>query len=214
MTDPATLDAFVDSQVAALLALCKAAVNANVPTATPSTVPTIQTTYGWPAKQKLSAAEFPALLIYRISEETLPRTLKHLEARVTFAFEYVMSPTPLERVDLRWRLPPLVWKELVRVVAKGHDPSYSSDSRVLKAAGFVWVDETKRRVDYAKPVEGRDVQPGFLGTMVLHHRDEIDTSALEDLLSLDAQYRLVNGDGADELLEGEQPLVEQILTSS
>lgn len=220
----ATLDDFADPQVTALLTLCAGAINANLATTSPSTRPIVAKTYGWPVRpERITQSETPLLCIYRRRQETVPVTIKHREQRVTFEFFYTMGPAPADRVDARWRLPPLVWKELTRVIGKGHDPAVSSDGLILHAAGIMRPDELRRVVDYEQPRGDGDVWPGFVGTMVISHRDEIDVSALQDLLQLDAQYRLTNRAGSDQLqdesptpavgseTQGKQPLVRELL---
>lgn len=217
MSDPANFDALVDPQIGALLTLCMGAVNANVKLAPGSPDKMIQSVAGWPVpRSALSSTELPILMIYRRDEAPMQRTTVHSDARVTFAFEYVMPTTPEGRQELRWPALQAVWHELVRVVAAGHDPAVASDAPILRTAGFIDLDLTDRgrRVDYARPDGTKDVMPSFVGTMVLMTREGFDLSALQDLIDLDAQYRLERPAGAptDELLgEPEQPLVEQIL---
>jgi hypothetical protein len=210
MSAAADFDAFVDPQVGALLTLCVGAVNANVTLADGSPDAMVRSSYPWPVPRKLLAsAELPSLLIYRGQESTFRRTVGRREQRVAFFFEYVMPPATDERAQLRWGALQAVWHELVRVVSKGHDPAVASDALILKAAGFRDIDESDRgrRVDYERPKGDTDVFPAFVGQMTLNHRDEIDLSALQDLVDLDAQLRLQG------LPENEQPLVEQILTT-
>ena len=213
MPRPATTDDFADPQIAALLNFCSLALVANLPTSNPNT-PVLRTAYGWPVNRaRISAGEFPVLLIYRKRSQSYAHTVGHDEHRGTFAFEYTMGPTPNDRIGKAWNLLPLIWQELVRLVKAGHDPSVSSDAAILNAAGFVDIDEDACIVDYEQPKPDVDVWPGFAGTMVLTHRTEIDISGLQALLSLDAQYRLVNSGSADQLLDAEQPLVEQIINT-
>jgi len=209
MTAPATLDAFVDPQIAALLGLCKAALNANVPTQDPSTDPTVRSTFGWRVPRRLlTPASLPALLIYRKRETTdVEWAAKGVAYRVDVAFEYIMPAAPMERIAARWPALSNVWHELVRVVGAGRDPSFSANATVLRAAGWFDVDENKRTVDYDMPSGEGDVQPSFVGTQVLMHRQAFDTSALQDLISLDAMIQLIG------LPDAEQPLVETIATA-
>lgn len=216
MTDPASFDEFVDPQVGALVTLCKGAVNANVVLAPGAADMMVREAYPWPVPRKmLSATELPILLIYRSGETLVQRTtLSPVEHKVIFTFEYVMPIVGDARAGLRWGALTYVWNELVRVVADGHDPAVAGNAAILTAAGFMDIDETERgrRVDFEKPRPDADVFPSFVGAMLLSHRDEYDLSALQDLVDLDAQYRLVNGGASDQLLENEQPLVAQILT--
>lgn len=222
----ADFDSFADPQVAALLTLCSGAVTANIALDSGSPDKMVRGLFGWPVPRKqLTASEMPALAIYRVSEAVFRRTtIGPLEHKVTFAFEYVMPVAGDQRAQLRWGALSRVWSELVRVVADGHDPAVAGNARILTAAGFMNVDESERgrHVDYEKQRAEADTFPAFVGTMVLSHRTPIDNSALQDLLSLDAQYRLINGGSAaeralrDQLIDAstpptEQPLVEQIL---
>lgn len=226
MTTPADVDGFVDPQKAALLALCTGALNANLATSAPSDFPIVTKAYGWnPDRTRISQAECPCLWIWRMRQRTVAVTTVRTEHLVTWAFHYTMGPATRDRAESRWALPPLVWEELVRVIGKGHDPAVSADALILRAAGFVRMDEkaSGRVVDFEKPEPGGDVWPGFTGTMDLSHRREIDLSALQDLLELDAQYRLSNRDGSDQLQDedptpdvgsetlGKQPLVRELL---
>lgn len=210
MTDPASFDALVDPQIGALITLCKGAINANVVLDVDAKDVMVREAYAWPVPRKMvGSSELPLLSIYRASEQTIQRTtIGPFERKVTFTFEYVMPLVTDARAGLRWGALTHVWNELVRVVTLGHDPAVAANANILAAAGFVDIEETERgrTVVYEKPRPNEEVFPGFVGTMVLSHRDEFDIDALQDLVDLDAQIRL-NG-----LPENEQPLVEQILT--
>lgn len=203
----------VDLQAEALVELLVGGINAEIDSGDPA-APTIHKAHAFNLdRARRTTGGLPALLVHRLSERSVRRTTAGpREHVVTWRFEYHLASTSAERHAEATPLLAMVWSALVDLVCAGRHAQVQDNAQILKVAGFMDVEDLGP-VNYGQPVEGQDLAPSFVGTIVLRHRTPADLSALQALLSLDAQYRLVGGSGDTALAENEQPLVREILTT-
>lgn len=196
------LDNQTDAPLEALLALLKTALNAEIGVPQDAAV---ATTHLWPITTgRLPVAAYPALAIWRTRETFLPRITGPHDQRVTLRIAYVLPPTPLDRLGVRWPLLRRAWEELTTYFLAGSHPSHEDGEDVLTAAGFIDFDVPGAVVDYGTAPADEDVLPRFEATITVTIRPTgADLDELEDL-SLATEIHPA------ELDEDERPLVEEI----
>jgi hypothetical protein len=204
----------VDLQAEALVELLYGGVNGDIDSDDPEN-PTIQKAHAHPLdNERLTCGGLPALLVFRRAQREDRRTgTGPREHIVTWQVEYHLAPMATERAHEGAAMLAMVWEKCVALVCKGRHVDVQDNALILDVAGFIDVGDLGP-VAYTLPTATQDIAPSFIGTMILRHRTPHDTSALQALLSLDAQYRLVGGTGDTALADAEQPLVREILTTA
>lgn len=196
-----SLDSATDAVVAALRTLLKGGVNAE--TAADLGADAVVQTYGWPiAVDQVPAMTLPALNVWRYEEVNEAHTFGHVRTNATIRIDYYATPAGPLSVDNRWPLLRRVWDEITQLIRVGHHPSVSGDANLLSAAGVIEVPYSQMRVKYLMAPSGGQAFPLFQGQALFRHRTEIDVSALQDLVDLDATYNLKT-DGADVAIDEE-----------
>ena len=199
----ADLDSAPDLQLAALLELAKAGVNAELEDELGGQA--IVTIVGHPVAPKvLGNLAMPTLAIWRRAVQHKRVTMHRTDKVVDWVLDYIPPTPPRDDVAGRWRLLEFVWETLVDIISVGHHPALAGDANVLRAAGFTNFDWGLVRATNKFFDEATLSFPWFRGELRMSHRDAVDLSALSDLISIDASYVLPDATIT--------PLVEEILT--
>lgn len=129
------LDQATDPQVAALAALCKQTVNANMQPILG--VDAIRYCFGSPLPLSLlTNNKLPCLLVYRMEDRDRDKGQFMLEEVDTFRFDYYCAATPLSRIDARWPVLRGVWANLLAGIRYGRHESLN-DGADLQIGRYV-----------------------------------------------------------------------------
>ena len=205
-----TLDAAIDRQVAALVALLGAGVNLDLREELDG-ARAIESIHPWPIRiEHIPATKLPSLAVYRLSDQRVQVGARTVE-QATIRIEYIATATPRDRYADRWPLLRAVWATLVPIALRGSHPKVSSGANLLEAADVLAVQSLSPTVRYELPVDERQVYPGFQGTITLTHRTREEVAELAGvdglaaLVDLDAVYSVEGIDLVEELVEGPDP---------
>lgn len=187
-----SLDSATDPQLAAMLTLAQGAVNANLRAALG--VDAIVKVTGHPIPIEIvSTLKLPILSIHRQvlgqrRRGSMP--WRNGYERAELVIEYITTPTPLDKLDTRWPLLRLVWRELLLVLQTGHHVDVGGNAPIMELAGVVALD-LARATARCGFVEGEStVFPRFVGNLAMEHEHAADLTKLDALVSLDARYLL------------------------
>ncbi len=200
------LDSTSDPLIDPVLALIKAAVNAEFVTMDPQfgSDEVVKTTHNYPIDLTLGLGDMsmPALGCHRIRSRAKRFSVVHTDYINTLKFTYITPACAREQIGGRWPLLERVWRTAVDVLFLGHHPAYLSDAPVLINAGVINVDlntATKQEL-YAE--QGDYAFPAFFGEIEVTWRAstaEQRTAALYPFLSARGKMRAGPGVGPPDL---------------
>lgn len=170
--------------------------------------PALVRTHNHPIPSELANVDqTPMATVYPRRDAVEVRSSKHrLDAVTVFRIEYVLPPTPLENLDVRWPILRRVWRELAHLLCAGRTPSLEANAAVLELAGVTELDLTDATVTYEPYVGGGQVYPALAADITVRSRD-LPGEETRPLLELFARYRL------QDLPEAEQPFVETLTSA-
>lgn len=191
-----SIDSLLDPQLAAVAALVRAAVTADLG------ADMIIALYDDPrALQTITAGKLPALCIYRKSERRRRRNSAALVRDITVYFDYVLPSTALEKRSGRWPALGQVWNTIADVVIAGGHAALSDGADVLDAASLHVELENSAQAAYDVAEGGAQNYPCFRGQLVIAHSPpEVDVATLPDFLRFAMSFDEPGGDHTDPLI--------------
>lgn len=198
------LESLDDPLIDPILALLKAAVNADIAAALPVAPDepsderaAVLVTRRMPLElAAVGEGETPVLACYRVRSKVTQFTAIHTDHIDTLQFVYASPSCDQDLLDERWAVLDRVWRSALRALKRGKHPEHEDGEDVLEDAGVV-------RVDYATAWKreifvphGGLTYPGFIAEIDVTWRpeDEQDSTVYPDALSFDGKI-FVDTDG-------------------
>lgn len=173
-----SLERLPDPLTEAVLGVAEAAANAGLADRLErlgytETEVAIASTANYPVDAKILGGELslPLLSCYVVSQQSRRTTFYHLDEDVTLRLHYVCSATGEDRLDERWPVLGVVWRDVFAALYAGGHEDYLDDACALEDAGVVWISSAPT-VRYGYLPDGAYAYPQFVADVRLTWRPQ------------------------------------------